>query len=582
MGLIWQYLKEYKKILLLTLLLAAVNQIFSLLDPQVFRLLVDNYINKIEIVPRQEFISGVLLLLGLMILVALISRIAKNFQDYYVNLITQKVGSNLYAQSLAHTLAIPYRNFEDQKSGEILQKLQKARIDTQLLISSLVNILFLSLVGIIFVLIYAFWVNWLIGLVFFLLTPSLALIIFLISGKIKIAQKKINREMTALAGSTTETLRNIELVKSLGLEEQEILRLNRVNDQILELNLKKVRLVRILSFIQGTLINSFRALILFLMLWLIYNQSISLGEFFSLFFYLFFIFSPLAEFGNLAALYQEAKASLEQLKTILNIPRQLKADNLIKLKSIDSIDFKNVSFGYSTSGESGIYNISLSVRPGEAIAFVGPSGSGKTTLIKLLVGLYQPQKGQLFFSGENSNKIDYDDLRKKIGLVSQDTQLFSGSLKDNLLFVKPEATDNECLQTLKDAAVINLAERGDQGLDTIIGEGGLKLSGGERQRLAIARALLRKPDLLIFDEATSSLDTLTEKEIEKTVKEIEKKSPNLITILIAHRLSTIAHAKIIYVLAKGQIVEAGNHEELINKNGLYASLWREQSLVELN
>src|SRR3989344_1225822 len=201
MGLIWQYLKEYKKILLLTLLLAAANQIFSLLDPQVFRLLVDNYINKIQIIPRQEFISGVLLLLGLMILVALISRIAKNFQDYYVNLITQKVGSNLYAQSLAHTLAIPYRNFEDQKSGEILQKLQKARIDTQLLISSLVNILFLSLVGIIFVLIYAFWVNWLIGLVFFLLTPSLALIIFLISGKIKIAQKKINREMTALAGS---------------------------------------------------------------------------------------------------------------------------------------------------------------------------------------------------------------------------------------------------------------------------------------------------------------------------------------------------------------------------------------------
>ncbi len=580
MKLIWRYIREYKKVLFLTLALAVVNQVFSLLDPQVFRILVDNYISKAQELERFEFISGVLFLLLLMVLVALISRIAKNFQDYYVSIITQKVGTNLYADSLTHALSIPYQSFEDQKSGEILQKLQKARTDVQALITSLINVLFLSLVGMGFVLVYAFWVNWIIGLAYFLAIPALASSIFMISGKIKSAQKNINQEMTLMAGSTTETIRNIELVKSLGLENQEIIRLNKVNDQILNLNLKKIKLIRILSFIQGSLINTTRSIILFLMIWLIYNQSISLGEFFSLFFYLFFIFSPLGEFGNLAAQYQEGRASVEQLETILNIPSQVKPKEAIKLSTIESIEFKKVGFAYESGSVSGISDIDLIIKPGETIAFVGPSGSGKSTLIKLLVGLYQPQKGNLYFNQTDSTMIDYDAWRGKVGLVSQETQLFSGTIRENLLFVKPTATEEECLLVINEASLADVVKRGDKGLDTVIGESGLKLSGGERQRLAIARALLRNPDLLIFDEATSSLDTLTEKEISHTIKQIGRKFPQLITILIAHRLSTVAQADRIYVLVKGKIIEAGPHEELIQEKGLYASLWHEQIMVE--
>lgn len=580
MKLIWRYLREYKKVLFLTLILAVINQVFSLLDPQIFRLLVDNYINKVAEIPQSQFITGVLFLLLMMVLVALISRIAKNFQDYYVNIITQKVGTNLYADSLTHALSIPYRSFEDQKSGEMLQKLQKARTDVQALITSLINILFLSVVGMVFVLVYAFWVNWAIGVAYLLAIPLLASSIFMISGKIKSAQKSINKEMTLLAGSTTETIRNIELVKSLGLENQEILRLNKVNDQILNLNLRKIKLIRILSFIQGSLINTTRSIILFLMIWLIYSHSISLGEFFSLFFYLFFIFSPLGEFGNLATQYQEGKASVEQLETILDIPSQVKPEQAHKLAAIKSIEFQNVSFSYGLDTVYGVSDINLTILPGETIAFVGPSGAGKSTLIKLLVGLYQPQIGQLLFNGTDAMQIDYDYLRSKIGLVSQETQLFAGSIRDNLLFVKPEATEQECLTVLEEAALSSIVKRGDKGLDTVIGESGLKLSGGERQRLAIARALLRKPDLLIFDEATSSLDTLTEKEISQTIKQISQKFPQLITVLIAHRLSTVAQADKIFVLVKGKIIETGQHEGLVNKKGLYASLWHEQIMSE--
>jgi len=579
MKLVWKYLREYKKLLLLALVLASINQIFSLLDPQVFRLLVDNYINKVTEVSRADFISGVAFLLFLMVLVALVSRLAKNFQDYYVNIITQKVGTNLYADSLTHALSIPYRSFEDQKSGEILQKLQKGRLDVQVLIASLINVLFLSMVGMLFVFVYTFWVSWPIGLAFLIVTPLLALSIYSISGKIKLAQKNINQEMTNLAGSTTETIRNIELVKSLGLENQEIIRLNKVNDNILNLDLKKIKLIRILSFIQGTLINSSRAIILFLMLWLIYNQSITLGEFFSIFFYLFFIFSPLGEFGTLAAQYQEARASVEQLETILKIKPQSKSKDAIKLEIINSIEFKDVGFNYNSNNELGVSGIDLSIAPGSTVAFVGPSGSGKSTLIKLLVGLYQPQQGSLLFADQDSKKIDYDHLRTKIGLVSQETQLFAGTIRDNLLFVKPEASEAECLLAVEEASLSTVVEKGDKGLDTIIGEGGLKLSGGERQRLAIARALLRQPDLLIFDEATSSLDTLTEKEISQTIKQIAKKFPQLITILIAHRLSTVAQADKIYVLSKGKIIESGNHDDLVAQKGFYASLWHEQVVV---
>jgi ATP-binding cassette subfamily B protein len=406
--------------------------------------------------------------------------------------------------------------------------------------------------------------------------PILGVVTLLISKKIKKAQQDIIKETANLAGSTTETLRNVELVKSLGLEGQEIKHLNSVNEQILQLELKKVRLVRKFSFIQGTMINTLRSGLMFLMLWLVFTTAISLGEFFSLLFYSFMIFNPLSEFGNLTATYQEAKASMERLEGILNTPKEPKPENPVDIKKIESITFKDVSFKYESGSEIAVNNINLDINPGDTIAFVGPSGSGKTTLIKLMVGLYKPTSGAILFNNTDSKTIDVEKYRKQIGLVSQDTQLFAGTIRENLLFASPDSTDQECLEALKSASASTIIERGGQGLETKIGEGGLKLSGGEKQRLAIARALLRNPGLIIFDEATSSLDSLTEEEITQTIKSIEKLRPGLITVLIAHRLSTVIHAKNIIVLEKGRVVETGNHDQLLEKKGLYAALWRQQ------
>ena len=577
MVLFFRYIKKHKKILFLALILATINQVFSLLDPQIVRIIIDNYATKFNEIPREQFLHGVTLLLLAFIGVAFVSRVAKNFQDYYVNVITQNVGTDIYAESVHHTFSLPYSVFEDRRSGELLQKLQKARQTSQVLITSSINIAFLSLVGIIFVMIYAFIVHWSIFLIYLLSIPSIGIIVFLISMKIKNAQKKIVIESAELSGATTETLRNVELVKGLGLEEQEVKRLNETNKKILELELKKVKLIRMLSFVQGTVINATRAGLMFLMLWLVYNQSITLGEFLSLFFYSFFIFSPLGELAVLISQYQEAKASNEQLEEILSIKPEQKSTSAQKIEKIESIEFKKVSFSYNSNNSYSIKDMGFKINEGETVAFVGPSGSGKSTITKIILGLYSQKSGEILFNKINSKKIDYDDLKKKIGFVAQETQLFAGTIKENLLFVNPNASDEECVQALKMAAVESILNRGDQGLNIKIGEGGIKLSGGERQRLSIARALLRKPQILIFDEATSSLDSLTEKEITYTIKEIAKKRKNLITILIAHRLSTIMHADKIYVLEKGKIIEQGTHKTLLRKNGLYHALWREQS-----
>jgi len=576
MQLVWNYLKQYKRLLFFALLLAIINQGFSLLDPQIFRLIIDNYVSRVGELSQESFLSGIIILLLASIGVAFVSRVAKNFQDYYVNVITQRVGTRLYATSVDHSFSLPYSAFEDQRSGELLQKLQKARVDSQTLIFSFINVVFLSCVGIVFVLTYAFFVHWVIGTLYTLIIPVLGGATFFLTRRIKQAQKSIIVESASLAGATTETLRNVELVKSLGLETQEIARLNAVNEKILGLELKKIKLIRVLSFIQGTFINAIRSTLLLVMLWFIFRQFITVGEFFSLYIYSFFVFNPLSEFGNVSSQFQEAKASTERLQEILKTPKEEIPASPQRIQGLTSIQFKDVYFSYNDINTPSVKDVSMEIKQGETVAFVGPSGSGKSTMVKLLVGLYRSTQGNLLFNGIPVHELDIQDFRKRIGFVSQETQLFQGTIRENLLFVRPEATDEECIDALRSASALEIIERGGKGLDTRIGEGGIKISGGERQRLAIARALLRKPELIIFDEATSSLDSITEKEITRTIQNIEKTQPNLITILVAHRLSTIIHAKRIYVFEKGAIIEEGNHDELEKKNGLYAALSREQ------
>lgn len=571
---------RYKGLIFLALLLAAINQVFSLLNPYILgNYLIDPYANRAEHFRSQgldnAFFKGVVLGLLMIIGAAMVSRIAKAFQDYVVNVVIQKFGANLYTDGLKHALRLPFQDFEDQRSGETLSILQKVRLDCEKLITNFVNVLFATLVGLVFVTIIAYRLSPMLPLVYLVGSVLLALLTSYLSKKIKAIQKNIVKETTALAGSTTESLRNIELVKSLGLTQQEINRLNTTTFKILDLELKKVKSIRSISFIQGTFVNFLQQCIMFALLFFIFRDKITVGQMMMMQFYSFFIFGPLQELGNIILSYREAEASMQNLQELLNKPVEYQPVNPKEIHAIHTLRFEQVSFQHQSATKPALDTITFEVRKGETIAFVGPSGAGKTTLVKLLVGLYHPSSGAIFYNNENGKDINFEELRHQIGFVTQDTQLFSGTIKENLLFVNPEATDEMIQKVLEQASCQNLLARAEDGIHTMIGEGGLKLSGGERQRLSIARSLLRQPRLIIFDEATSALDSITEEEISKTIRSITAQREH-ITVMIAHRLSTVMHADTIFVLEKGHIVEQGAHEELLNEKGLYYAMWRQQ------
>ncbi|MDQ6813966.1 MAG: ABC transporter ATP-binding protein/permease [Bacteroidota bacterium] len=581
MKLLLQYLKPFRWFILLALFLASVNQVFSLFSPMIIGKIMDQLATHPHAdkagKPRTEhgYIIGVFYFLGLLIGTAMVSRIAKAFQDYVVNVIIQKFGAKIFTDGLRHSMRLPYQDFEDQRSGETLSILTKVRADTEKFIGFFINIFFGIIVSIVFVSIYASSKHWSIVPTYVVGMIILAIVTSILSRKIKVIQKNIVKETTVLAGTTTESLRNIELVKSLGLTEQEVKRLNNNTYKILGLELRKVKSIRTLSFIQGTLVNFLQQVISFVLLYLIFRDILTPGQFLALQFYGFFIFGPMQEMGNIIISYREAEASLQNFHDLLNRPVEAKPAHPAMVGGINELEFRNLSFKHRTAQFNALDDINFDVKKGETIAFVGPSGAGKSTLVKLLVGLYTPQEGHIFYNGVSSSDIDFDELRGQIGFVTQDTQLFAGTIKENLLFVNPGATDEELWDVLKKASCNYILTRAEQGLETVIGEGGLKLSGGEKQRLSIARSLLRHPHLLIFDEATSSLDSITEEAITSTIKKISSEREQ-ITVLIAHRLSTIMHADRIYVLEQGKVAETGNHYELLEEKGLYYAMWRQQ------
>ncbi len=569
------YLKRYWKMGMLVVVLAAINQVFSLFEPIIFQRIIDNYALRFHEIGRDEFFRGTILLLLVFVGNAFISRIAKNFQDYYLNTVSQRSGADMYREGVRHSLDLPYMVFEDERSGETLGKLQKARQDTEKLVLETINVVFTSLIILAFILVYASFIYWLIPLIFLGMITVVSTITIVFSKKIKAVQQTIVAETTALAGATTESLRNIELVKALGLANQEVERLNGVTEKILALELKKLRYLRLLDFVQGTVTNFIRAGLYLFLFYLIFTERISFGQYLSLNIYSFWLFFPMAQITSFISTYRQAEASLANYSKLMETPAEPRALSPQALGQITKLAFEKVSFGYRASTTQALSDISYEVTNGETIAFVGPSGSGKTSLVKLLVGLYEPTSGRVLYNDVPHSEIDKDELRSQIGFVTQDTQLFSGTIRENLRFVNPRATDKECLEALHKAQCQNLLERGGKGLNTVIGEGGVKVSGGEKQRLSIARALLRKPNILIFDEATSALDSITEAEIGKTVQNISTLHTH-ITVLIAHRLSTIMHADRIYVLEKGVVAEMGTHQELLEKSGLYHAMWRQQ------
>jgi ATP-binding cassette subfamily B protein len=575
MKILWKYLKPHKWLIVVSLILAAISQLLNLIDPIIFGKIIDQYAAQPGNRTEKELMDGVLWWLGIAVGIALLARIAKSFQEYFTRLVVQKFGMQIFNDGIRQTLRLSFQEFEQKRSGETLAVLQKVRTDTQQFINSFITILFSSLIGMGFLIWYSVSKNWMLIPVFVIGILVLGSLTGLLSKKIKNTQRSINRQTNKMSGVITESLRNIELVKSLGLTFPEIKRLKEQTHRIFELEMIKVKRVRTLTFLQGTILSVLKQSILFILLWLIFRKVLTTGELIAMQFISTSIFGPLQDLGNIILSYREVETSISSFDQLMQKPIERRPENPLEIGELKSIHFENVLFHHKTAAYNALDGISFGVKTGETIAFVGPSGAGKSTLVKLLVGLYKPVSGEIYFNECPSDRIRYNELRRQIGFVTQDTYLFAGTIKENLLFVKSDASDKEILDALLKSSLEQLLNNSPRGINTILGEGGMKLSGGEKQRISIARALLRHPRLLIFDEATSALDSLTEEDITNTIRNISA-TREQITILIAHRLSTIMHADLIYVLEKGKIIETGSHEQLLASKGLYYAMWRQQ------
>ena len=575
MKVLWTYLRPHWRLAALALGLAAASQVLGLIDPIIFGMIIDDYAIDRGTLSDEERISGVLRLLGLAVLVAVLSRLARALQEYVTRLMVQKFGTRLFNDGLRQALRLQFSEFEDLRSGEVLSLLQKVRSDSERFINTFINTVFAAIVGMSFLTWYALTRSWLLVPVFIAGVLILGGLTGLLSREIRTQQRSIVRETNRNSGFITESLRNVELIRSLGLTYAEIRRLQARTEDIFALEMEKVKRVRLLSFLQGTTLSLLKLAVLFALLWLIFRDVLSTGELIAMQFISVAIFAPLQELGNIIIAWREAEASLLNFDNLMKKPVERRPPQWTDTGPLEEIRFVGVSFRHRGAPDNALDGVSFAAALGDTVAFVGPSGSGKSTLVKLLVGLHAPAAGEVRFNGIGSRATRVNRVRRQIGLVTQETQLFAGTIRENLQLVRPEATGAEMVAAMEQASCAGLLTRSPDGLDTLIGERGVKLSGGEKQRLAIARALLRDPRLLIFDEATSALDSLTEEQVSDTVREVSSRR-NRITILIAHRLSTVMHADTIHVLERGRIVESGSHQALVAARGLYYAMWRQQ------
>lgn len=575
MHILWKYLRPQRKLVALALLLAAVSQILALVDPIIFGWLIDGYATQRNLKSDEELVRGALVLLALAVVVALASRATKAVQEYVTRLVVQRFGTQIFNDGLRQTMRLEMQEFEDRRSGETLSLLMRVRADTERFLSAFINVLFASVIGMSFLIWYAVTKSWALVPVFLIGLLVLGGLSGLLSRQIRGQQRSINRETTRNAGFITESLRNVALIKSLGLTFREIRRLQMQTEEIFALEMAKVRHIRMLSFLQGSTLSLLKLSVLFTLLWLIFRDVLSTGELIAMQFIAVAILAPLQELGTIILAWREASASMSHFAELMAKPVDRRPPHALPIGPIESLRFDNVVFRHRGATGNALDGVSFKAVRGDTIAFVGPSGSGKSTLVKLLLGLYRPAEGEVYYNEVGSRNLRYNEARRQVGYVTQETSLFAGTVRENMLFVRPDASDAQILHAMAQASCTALLARLPQGLDTLIGESGAKLSGGERQRLSIARALLREPRLLIFDEATSALDSLTEQKITETMREVSN-ARTQITLLIAHRLSTVLHADIIYVLEKGRITESGNHTELVEQKGLYYAMWREQ------
>lgn len=496
-------------------------------------------------------------------------------QSYLMSYVGNRVVAEVRQQLFGHFLRMSLPFHQKHSSGRLVARVINDVNEMANAIPNVIRDLFQQGLTLLVLTGVAFYQNWRLATALLVVMPVSTYAIVKIGKRLRKLAVRGQESMGDMASTLKEAFAGIRIVKAYGAEHVEQQRFAMGNTAYLRAVIKSAQLAALASPLLEVIGIGGIAFIVWYGGFSVIDGQMKPGEFFSFLAAMFMAYAPLKKLASANALVQRAIAGANRVFEMLDTEHEFVRDHgLVALPAISrSLEFQNVSFRYEGSDEPSIEHIDLTVEFGEVIALVGKSGSGKSTLMSLVPRFYDPSEGRILVDGWDIRDVALTSLRAQIAIVSQETVLFDETVRANIAYGRPEASDQEIIQAAKAGYAWEFIEELSNGLDTLIGENGVTLSGGQRQRLAIARAILRNPPLLILDEATSALDTESERKVQAALAELMK---NRTTLVVAHRLSTVQHADRIVVLDEGRVVEAGLHHELLRRNGVYTRLHQTQ------
>ena len=563
-----EFIWPRRKIVSLGLFLILVRSLSGLVLPYASKTLID------EIIPSKDTYALTYLLI--VVCAALLFQSVSSFSlTRLLSVEAQHLISILRTKVQQKLLRLPISFFDNNKSGALVSRVMTDVEGVRNLVGTgLVQLIGGSITAIISLVILIKINGQMTLFVLFpvLLFAGIALKAFKYIRPIFRTRGKINAEVT---GRLTETLNGIRVIKGFNAENQEKAVFEKGVDELYQNVKKSLTATAFMTSSSTFLLGLASAGIMGMGGYFIMNNTMTYGEFVSFTLFLGFMIAPIVQMSNIGSQLTEAFAGLDRTQELMGLQEEndpeIRTINLDQVKG--NVSFKNISFSYDDKTEV-LHDISFEAPKGSVTALVGSSGSGKSTIVGLATAFLNPNSGQVLIDGVDLSKVNLKSFRSQLGVVLQDDFLYEGTIRENILFPRPNATEDELLLAVEGAYVNEFTDRFDDGLDTLIGERGVKLSGGQRQRISIARALLARPKIVILDEATSNLDTQSEAFIQKSLNVLMQ---NRTTFVIAHRLSTIQKADQILVIEEGDIVESGKHDELIKAKGRYYELYTYQS-----
>lgn len=560
------YYKPHKKIFILDMIASFLVSTIGIVYPIITRSMINDLIPNRKL--RMIIISGIVLML-----LYIFKMLLNYFIQYQGHVMGVKMQASMRSEMFNHLEKLPYSFYDNNETGKIMSRMTNDLMDISELAHHGPENILISSFAVLTSFIYLWSINMWLTLIIFVCVPFLLVIAMTLRKKMRSAFKKSRQSIAIINAALESSISGIRVTKAFTNSKKEEEKFEVGNDEFVKSRSEAYQAMGQFHSMTAFITDVFNVIVIIAGGFFLYNGQINFGDFSAFIVSINLFLSPIMTLIQFMEQYQNGVTGFERFIEIIETPVEKDSPDAVDAgKLTGHIEFKNVTNSYNETAEI-LKNISFKIDVGKKYALVGPSGGGKTTICHLIPNFYKVSDGEILIDGNNINSYTIESLRKNIGIVQQDIYLFNSSIRENILYGRPDATDEEVVEAAKRANIHDYIMTLENKYETQIGERGVKLSGGQKQRLSIARVFLKNPPILILDEATSALDNATEILIQNSLDEL---CEGRTTIVVAHRLSTIKNADEIAVIDDGQILEQGTHDELLNKNGLYSELYKQQ------